>query len=212
MENDKKKISCSYALLVIILFAVVCFLTCYIVIDRKLNENNGTVKDNNIVNENTGNNDSDELNNKEDFNLYSYDNIAGLYTNSYEFENEDGRRDFYAKLNLYNDGTFNYSESVYAYSSIMGNYIIKDNRIILNYLFRQGSDVGIYITNGTREIIIEDENTLIDNNSGGFEYGGIKKINLIKQSDVSDDTNLLKSAIINAQKENAIGPMLPIGE
>lgn len=36
--EDKKNIRCSYALLVIILFATVCFLTDYIVVDRKLRE------------------------------------------------------------------------------------------------------------------------------------------------------------------------------
>lgn len=36
--GEKKTIKCSYALLVIILFATVCFLTDYIIVDRKLRE------------------------------------------------------------------------------------------------------------------------------------------------------------------------------
>lgn len=48
---EKKKISCSYSVLVILLFAVVCILTDYIVIDRKLNEGGGSVSSS--VNTNT---------------------------------------------------------------------------------------------------------------------------------------------------------------
>lgn len=39
--EGKKKIKCSYGILVIVLFAVVCFLTDYILIDRNLNEGKG---------------------------------------------------------------------------------------------------------------------------------------------------------------------------
>ena len=52
---EKKKISCSYSFLVIILFATVCILTDYIVIDRKLREGksvNSVIEDKSIVNEN----------------------------------------------------------------------------------------------------------------------------------------------------------------
>ena len=38
MEKKKKGIRCSYAVLVIILFATVCILTDYIVIERKMNK------------------------------------------------------------------------------------------------------------------------------------------------------------------------------
>lgn len=40
MEKERKTIKCSYALLVIILFATVCFLTDYILISRKMNKCN----------------------------------------------------------------------------------------------------------------------------------------------------------------------------
>lgn len=52
---EKKKISCSYSFLVIILFATVCILTDYIVIDRKLREGksvNSVIEDKSNVNEN----------------------------------------------------------------------------------------------------------------------------------------------------------------
>lgn len=45
MEKEKKGIRCSYGLLVIILFATVCFLTDYIVIDRKLREDKTIIYD-----------------------------------------------------------------------------------------------------------------------------------------------------------------------
>ena len=54
---EKKKISCSYSVLVILLFAVVCILTDYIVIDRKLNEGGGSVSSS--VNTNTNDDTKD---------------------------------------------------------------------------------------------------------------------------------------------------------
>lgn len=54
---EKKKISCSYSVLVIILFATVCVLTDYIVIDRKLNEGGGSVSSS--VNTNTNDDTKD---------------------------------------------------------------------------------------------------------------------------------------------------------
>ena len=55
--EDKKNIRCSYALLVIILFATVCFLTDYIVIDRKLREDKTIIYDDNVTD--NANNSSD---------------------------------------------------------------------------------------------------------------------------------------------------------
>ena len=51
MEGEKKGIRCSYGLLIIILFATVCFLTDYIVIDRKLREDKTIIYDDPVSSE-----------------------------------------------------------------------------------------------------------------------------------------------------------------
>ena len=105
MENDKKKVSFSYALLVIILFAVVCFLTCYIVIDRKLNENNGTVQDNNIVNDNNISNDLGGVKSSikiDDSKDYVYDYVDDTFE-----EYKDSEYDYCDGQSIYTHDGFN---------------------------------------------------------------------------------------------------------
>ena len=46
----------------------------------------------------------------------------------------------------------------------MGNYIIEDNTIVLNYLFETNSGAGIDVTTGTKKITITDADTLVDVN------------------------------------------------
>lgn len=77
MEKEKKKISCSYAVLVIILFAALAFVTDYAIIERKMNKcncpkceittNNGDKEDNIVVDEN-----SSEQVNRSDSDMSAY--------------------------------------------------------------------------------------------------------------------------------------------
>ena len=71
MEGEKKGIRCSYGLLIIILFATVCFLTDYIVIDRKLREDKTIIYDNSVSKE-----DSIKIDSSKDY----------VYDASYDFD------------------------------------------------------------------------------------------------------------------------------
>lgn len=74
----------------------------------------------------------------------------------------EGQFAFY--LSLYENGTFNYRMSFLVPFGYIGNYIIKDDAIVLNYLFRTTSGAGIFRTTGTKTIIINSESNLIDSN------------------------------------------------
>lgn len=87
MDKENKHISCSYALLVIILFATVCFLTDYIVIDRKLREDKTIIYDDPVSKE-----DSIKIDSSKDY----------VYDASYDF---DFLKDsYYANGRLINKG------------------------------------------------------------------------------------------------------------
>lgn len=122
-KKEKKTIKCSYALLVIILFATVAFLTDYIIIDRKTRKCDCPkceATNNEVISDNTGFNENY---------VYTYENIAGYYI----IENMH----YY----LYSDGTF-LSESIgdsYGYVGIIGNYIIDNNKISLKSIFSYSS-------------------------------------------------------------------------
>lgn len=133
MEKEKKKISCSYAVLVIILFATVCFLTDYIIIERKTRvnkcpkcENTCTkcdVKEENSVVEDS----NEELDAKEsvtEFTRYTYTSIYGKYVLD--------SADRYTYIIFNNDGTwsgnFNFCEG---YAEATGNYTIEGSNIII---------------------------------------------------------------------------------
>lgn len=85
MEDKKKGIRCSYGVLIVILFATVCLLTDYIVIDRKLREDKSSNSDNLIIEDNS--NDSNIIISKVDTTkdyvydaVYDSDDIADSYS------------------------------------------------------------------------------------------------------------------------------------
>ena len=69
---EKKNIKFGYGTLIIILFAVICFLTDYIIIDRKMNENSGSSSNSSSVN-NSGSVDSSK-----NYEVISLDEVNGL--------------------------------------------------------------------------------------------------------------------------------------
>ena len=90
MEKEKKTISCSYALLFIIMFAVMCFLCSYIYIDRKLNEeiSSTVVKtdcDNDVKSADDNVVTNDECNCEEKIDLsYNDIGVTSFYTDDFQ--------------------------------------------------------------------------------------------------------------------------------
>ncbi len=110
------------------------------------------------ANKNTDNNKNDETIE------YTYDSIKGLYTYFGETKKTELGNEYAAffYLYLYENGTFNYKMGTAAPYGYMGNYIIKDNTIILNYLFRTSSGADITVTSGTKTITITSDGSLVD--------------------------------------------------
>lgn len=166
-----RKIKKSYSLLIIIMFTVICFLTDYIVIDRKL-------RNDSAINTNIEN---------------SYESILGCYQ-GYPIENDE----VVAGLDFYSDGTYSFGWAPGLHT--IGNYIIIDDKIYMNDLFSVGSDPTMEILDSSRIFTIEEDNTLYNNdmiiNTDNNNYKGVK---LIKKSECSSE-NGFDLAMKNLQK------------
>lgn len=126
--------------------------------------------------------------------IYNYSDIKGLYTFVSEKIIDENNNEFTPSYNLflYENGIFQYQLSTFYPFGYVGNYIIKDNQIILNYLFETHSDTSLTVTNGKHTITINDNNTLFDNNQP------ISNINLTKVTLTKDEnTNLNYDDIYN---------------
>ena len=85
-------------------------------------------------------------------NQYTYEKIKGLYT----YTNEESAYSLY----LWENGTFKYenffdSSDGYGGGGRIGNYIIEDNVIKLNYMFSTGTDASLTVTKGNKELKID---------------------------------------------------------
>lgn len=134
MEKERKKISCSYAVLVIILFAALAFVTDYAIIERKMNKcncpkcevtTNNEEKDEPITNNENSNEHVNEDNMNGEFTKFTYTSLSGKYTS------DSWDKDTYIVFN--NDGTwngnFNFCEG---YADASGKYEIDGSNIIIN--------------------------------------------------------------------------------
>ena len=141
MENkEKKTIKCSYAVLVIILFAALAFVTDYAIIERKTRKCDCPKCDatnNEVI---SGNTDNTQVTENQ---TYSYKNIAGHY--SYNDDNgkqefyfyENGTMIYYYEENELNPGGFHGGSGGY-----LGYYSIDDNKIKTAVIFEYYDEVG----------------------------------------------------------------------
>ena len=123
---------------------------------------------------------------------YSYKDLTGFYTfkdSNPNSEVNEAISTFGYTLYLSENGTFRYQYVMNTASSVMGNYIIVDDEIRLNYLFTGGSDAGINATNGSKVLKIKDKNTLVDDDAHFYTNGGLKTIDLTKDNSNSYNTN-----------------------
>lgn len=142
-------------------------------------------------------------NNDNDANYYL--SITGMYS-TIETLNIDGEeKNISFTLYLLEDGTFKYEYSAYAPVGVIGNYIIDDDIIILNYMFNTNSGTDLEVTEGTKKLIITDDKKIVDND---YKYkDDNKNIDSIKLSykGVANDNfninNMLKSSSLS-EKDN----------
>ncbi len=139
----KKEIKCSYAVLVIILFAALCFVTDYAIIERKMNKCScpdcSASGNTNIVSDNT---------NK----TIQFSDLVGSYkyVYDYKFGNEDKSSEY--RLDLDDNGIFYYSFATPGcVSKSMGNYFIDGDKLYLNETISFGVDEHVS-SNGSKKV------------------------------------------------------------
>lgn len=119
---------------------------------------------------------------------YSYSDVKGLY--EFEKKIDDEFSAFYT-LYLYENGTYKYQYGVEVPEGTIGNYIIEENKIIMNALFATGSDVGAHATSGNITLNINEDGTLSDKN------GVIK----VQDTNISNTLNNIKLQKTSQEKE-----------
>ena len=93
----------------------------------------------------------------------TYTKVKGIYEATAKDKYETNNDVFY-ELYLHENGTFAYTNAVYAESGVTGNYTIVGDTIYLNYLFATGSDASLAATGGKKELKINEDGSIIDLN------------------------------------------------
>ena len=179
-KKEKKTIKCSYAVLVIILFATVAFLTDYIIIDRKTRKCDCPkceATNNEVISGDIENKDNTDNTQVTENQTYSYEDIAGVYHAL--VTNQDGQ-EFSLFLTLNDDYTFVYNYSVASGNVIYGNYIIDNDKIVLNSLFVSGHGDASVRYHGKKFVIdIISSDQVVDNSGSKVGFGNGDDINNI---------------------------------
>lgn len=162
-----KKSSC---IIPIILLIIIIALCCYIFLctDCKCKDN----KTNETETKQTVTQDTN----------YSYKEIAGYYSTKDTVNSGSESLTVGYNLYLYENGTFSYQFLMNAPRGVIGNYIIVDDEIKLNYLFNTGSDASLIATTGSKVLKIKDNNTIVENDAEFAKNGGSKTINLVRDN------------------------------
>ena len=126
--------------------------------------------------------DRDELN-EETSNNYSYSDIQGFYKGvARDKEEEETNREY--ELYLSENGTYLYINYVGSQVGTIGNYIVKGDKIILNYLFDTGNDISLTATEGKKTLNIGKNNSIIDSEPERTKSTSIE----LKKENVPDDS------------------------
>lgn len=145
-------------------------------------KNDITNKDDTIIN-NTNKDNANVIHN--DNNLYTYRTINGLYKYVGKTIKDDDTNTVQTpifQLYLYENGTFLYDLSTAFNPNIMlGNYIIDNNNINLNAIFRQGSGIGVTPLNENYSLQLNSNNSIIGVESPISEINS-SDIKLVKSS------------------------------
>ena len=80
---------------------------------------------------------------------YTFSELEGVYVHKEKTKIEGEIVYNNHRLELYKDGTYDYSNGIDSVEGHLGNYIITDNKIILNTWFSYGSDIGRYYSDNS---------------------------------------------------------------
>ncbi|MBP3921036.1 MAG: hypothetical protein J6D28_05680 [Bacilli bacterium] len=170
MKNNKINFA-----IFITLSLIICVLIVYIVYNNSQSPN-CPEQVCNCNNENTGNDKTSSNNNE----------YLGLYSATVKVIEPQAGRDV-ARFNLYlnDDGTFIYSASEINGNNYLGNYVIRNNQIFLNFLFQGGHQATFspFLFTNTLDIVSSD--VLVDNNFiiAPSEYIGTSIVELKRLND-----------------------------
>ncbi len=129
------------------------------------------------INENVGNDISAEVM------KYTYEGVKGLYT--YTSEAAQNEQDLFYYLYLYENGMFNYKMGTGASFGYIGNYVIKEDKVVLNFLFKIDSGAGVTVSTGSKTITITENDVLVDDNPS-VVVDDMKKVTLKKASSAEE--------------------------
>lgn len=131
------------------------------------------------------NEDAEEIITKK---TYSYNDIKGWYTYEKILTEDDSYGVFY-HLYLSDNGTFSYTNCFIASRTMIGNYIIEGDNIILNKWFQMGSDVEMRTTTGKIVLKINSDGSISDTNKLielGEKYQNVDLSNVTLKRDSSE--------------------------
>lgn len=135
-------------------------------------------------------------------NVYSYNDIKGIYTYSQKLNDEENA--FY-NLCLFENGTFYYSFGISNEKGFIGNYIIVDDEVVMNKMFSTGSDASLTAIEGSLKLKINSDNSLNDSNQvlnvDKVFASKLSNINL-KKSTNKDDLELYYNINISKMLKN----------
>ena len=193
--EEKKKNTTPLWIVIVLLVGGLGFLGGYIVFNKPSNE----CKESNEVKQDAKKTDNEE--NKNDLTdcaeikeTYTYETIAGNFETEVEYKDAEGKNvKSKMTLNLYNDGTFSYRYyGQVAGQGIVGNYIIQNNILELNELLSTTSSTSVYPSKGTKKIVINSNDELVDNVAPLVDETGIKLVTF-KRTNKKDNTNEFQS-------------------
>ncbi len=160
MKNNNKGV------IILLIIIILILATLFILFATNTIFFNASSKNNHSENTTTNNQENSNVTNKENNKAYNYSEMKGLYKFETEILTDESGNKYRATYNLYlyENGTFIYKLSTMAPFGYMGNYIIEDNKIKLNYLFSTNSGASIKITKGSKNLAINSNNSITDEN------------------------------------------------
>ena len=185
--EKKEKNTIVYKISIIVLFVIICLLVIYIV---NIKRNNSETE--NDVSSKTTITDCSKT--------YSANDFVGYYVFEQKINGGTYQKEELAFRYLYlgEDGTFTYDSGLGETSSkILGNYYIKGNKLILNFLFSEPVKGELYFSNGNYELEILS-NTQLKSNLG---FTGIPSVTMVKKDEVSNE---IKDQYWNIIKNNKV--------
>ena len=160
---------------------------------------------------------------------YTYKEIKGLYSYKGNLQKDDYGNDYREdyRLYLYENGTFIYNNYTLGPHGHIGNYIIVDNTIKLNYLYGTVGGTGMFPETGTEEINIGDKYTCEVKSDMATPYTfyvltdpADGQVNLIMDRNICNDGSITYTSTNNycrykwysAAQNNTYGPTTVMAE